>query len=181
MPFSTAQIRPATRQDSLCLAALGQQVWLDTYAQDGIRPALATYVHQHFTPARFDLQVSSAQQRLWVAEAHGHLLGYLQLDLAAPCPVAGGGTVEISTLYVLRHAQGQGLGRRLLDAASQHAHGSGQAGLWLSVNATNLAAQAFYARQGFGQLGEIDFELDGVRHPNQVLYRGTQAVQGDRP
>lgn len=95
-----------------------------------------------------------------VAEDRGRILG---LGCAAPGRDAGLGTAaEITSLYLLRAAQGQGLGRALLRAlaAAQHAEGRGSLGLW--VLEANAGARAFYARLG-GREGPAQIQ-DGVPH-----------------
>ncbi|MFZ6711429.1 hypothetical protein [Undibacterium sp. TC9W] len=47
----TVYIRPATQDDALCLSVLATQVFLDTYATTGIRPAIAREVLQSFSIA----------------------------------------------------------------------------------------------------------------------------------
>lgn len=70
-------------------------------------------------------------------------------------PVRGGipDEAEITTLYVLRSAQGQGLGRRLMIAAARAFAATGAQSLTLSVLRGNDGARAFYERMG-GDAGE---------------------------
>lgn len=46
-------IRPATPADALCLGVLATQVFLDTYATTGIRPALAREVLRAYSTEAF--------------------------------------------------------------------------------------------------------------------------------
>ncbi|MFY7863915.1 hypothetical protein, partial [Roseateles sp.] len=47
-------LRRAFPADALCLSVLAMQVFLDTYATDGIRPALASTVVSAYSKASFD-------------------------------------------------------------------------------------------------------------------------------
>jgi hypothetical protein len=49
-PDCDIAIRRAKAADALCIAVLGTQVFLDTYAVDGIRPALAREALETLSP-----------------------------------------------------------------------------------------------------------------------------------
>jgi ribosomal-protein-alanine N-acetyltransferase len=63
-----------------------------------------------------------------------------------------GSEAEGMTIAVARHAQGGGLGARLLEALLQNACERGAAQMLLEVRADNEAAQRLYARHGFEQI-----------------------------
>jgi ribosomal-protein-alanine N-acetyltransferase len=63
-----------------------------------------------------------------------------------------GSEAEVMTIAVARHAQGGGLGARLLEALLQNACERGAAQMLLEVRADNEAAQRLYARHGFEQV-----------------------------
>jgi ribosomal protein S18 acetylase RimI-like enzyme len=160
-------LRPAQAADATRLAALALQVWLSTYAREGVSEDIATYVLARFTPAAFAELLADAQRRLLVAEGPGGLLGYAQLRRG---PAQGGLEVELETLYVQAQAQGTGLGRELLAQAQWLAGRElGAPAFWFSVNARNERALNFYRRAGCIQFGETWFELGGGRHLNLLM------------
>ena len=55
---------------------------------------------------------------------------------------------EIQTLYLLKSQQGQGIGRRLLQAAARRLHADGYSTLFLWVSALNHPACRFYEAVG---------------------------------
>jgi ribosomal protein S18 acetylase RimI-like enzyme len=78
----------------------------------------------------------------------GLALGFVQLypsfsSVAARC------IWIINDLYVVPAARKHGIGRALLDAASEHGHSTGARRLVLSTATTNRAAQALYESYGF--------------------------------
>lgn len=152
------------------LAVLSIQVWLDTYATAGIRPALAHHALEAFTPERCLAWLTAGDTPMLLAWRDHHLLGYARLDLAATCPVTGVAGAELATLYVQRHAAGQGVGSALLAQAGELAAAlTGSQRLWLTVYAGNAAARAFYARRGWREVGETSFVFGSERHANRVL------------
>ena len=53
MSRAPLHIRPPIAADAPALAALSIQVWLDTYATEGVSDLIARYVLDEFTPAAF--------------------------------------------------------------------------------------------------------------------------------
>jgi len=66
---------------------------------------------------------------------------------------SAGGEAEVLTLAVVPAARGQGLGRRLLQAALIRAHELGAQTMFLEVGTENPAALALYAGLGFAKVG----------------------------
>ena len=167
----TRVIRPAAARDVRNLAALATQVWLHTYALEGVRDALSDYVLQELTPAKFSALLSQPEIDLLVCEQESCLLGYLKMNSSAACPQDEENTTEIETVYVQEHHIGTGAGRALLDAACEVARARGAQKLWLSVYHENAAALAFYDRLDFQMVGDTWWRWDDERYRNLVLTR----------
>jgi ribosomal protein S18 acetylase RimI-like enzyme len=162
-------IRNGEPSDAGNLAALAIQVWLHTYATEGISTAISRYVLSEFTDERFTTILSQESSVILVAEIDGHLVGYALLDIGARCP-SGDSAVELATLYVQEHFTREGIGSALLACCRNVAHkrtGSGR--IWLTVNARNEPAIAFYRKHGFIRTGTDWFELGGERHENHLM------------
>lgn len=164
------QIRPAVPADALCLGVLAMQVFLDTYATDGIRPEIAREALGTYTPATYGALLQRPDVTILVAERRGHLLGFAQTTLGTgQALVRTTAPAELDRLYVQEPFTGRGLGRRLLHAAEQDAAARGAALLWLSPWVHNHRARHFYAREGYADIGTAWFEFEGERHENRVL------------
>lgn len=164
-------IREARIPDAQNLAALSIQVWLHTYAREGIRDVFARYVFTEFTADRFTQAIGNEQKQLIVAEVADHLVGYIRLDFEAKCPIRGISQPEIETLYVQEHFAGRGVGSALLDKALELCKSRNHGQLWLLVNQQNLTAYRFYESKLFQRIGTVDFELESERHANDVLIK----------
>ena len=162
-------VRNAEPRDALPLAALGMQVWLHTYATDGMSDTVARYAFGEFTPEKFEALMASDTARVLVAELADHLVAYAVVTFGNACPAHTVSTTELTTLYVQAHFARRGIGARLLDHAAALAAARNGGGLWLTVNAQNRAAIAFYARHGYERVGTAYFDLGGARHENHVL------------
>jgi ribosomal protein S18 acetylase RimI-like enzyme len=171
MPRSTSlQIRPAIAADAPALAALSIQVWLGTYATEGVNELLARYVLDEFTPAAFVSLMNDSATALLVAETGGHLAGYARLHFGAPQELFPAASTELRTLYVQEPFTRSGVGSALLHEARATVHArTGNDALWLTVNVRNRRACAFYEKHGFTRKGTAWFALGDGRHENHVL------------
>lgn len=157
-------IRKATQSDSINLAVLSLQVWLHTYATQGVKTKVSHYVLSTFTEQYFNKMLDDSIYDIWVYIKGEHLVGFIVVDLASTFNNTTNG-YEVKTLYVSEHFHRQGIGRKLLDNIKIQ-HGSP---FWLSTWVKNEDALRFYRNLNFTIIGELSFDLDGERHENYVL------------
>ena len=162
-------IRRGRAEDANCLAVLATQVWLHTDATDGISELTAQYVLSELTPTRYLQSLNEPSTHFFVAELNEHLIGFAAVQFGLNCPANASAAAELKTLYVQEHYIGYGIGRRLLQAAEAKAREQAQSALWLTVNAKNDRAMAFYTRQGYTKIGTEYFVLGEGRHENHVF------------
>lgn len=160
--FVTFPAGPADAED---LARVHVQAWRETYK--GLLPDafLARMSEPGFT-RRFGRELREPRGVVTLAAADRYgLVGY----------ASGGasrgqteGEAEIALLYVLRKAQGRGVGRELLMRMAKALAAEGATSLRLSVLRDNMAARGFYehlgglpepARQEPGPGGRLLFEV----------------------
>lgn len=166
----TFKLRAARTDDALCLGVLATQVFLDTYAKQGVRRAIAREVQRAFSTEAMRTQVNAPNTSLWVAERAGHLIGFAQWTLGTTqALVHGERPAELDRLYVQEPFTRAGVGSALLrqaEAAAAQAHGTV---LWLSPWVHNERALAFYSRHGYVNLGLTTFVMEGEAIDNYVL------------
>lgn len=151
------------------MAAVGLEVWLNTYIRNGVNAFFADYALKHFTAARFEEILSLTNQTILVSQNAVGIDGFIHLSLGSPAPVPACSDLEISTLYVQPRHQGGGAGGRLLEAGLQFCASTGRPDVWLAVNAENERATEFYLRKGFSKTGETRFQIGDQSYPNHVL------------
>ena len=133
-PMADIVLRTALPADALCLGALGMQVFLDTYATEGIRPGLAREALDHFSAEAMAAALDAPGAEFVVAERAGHLVGFAELAHGAThALVDPGPACELARLYVQAPFTGRGLGRRLLEEAEARAAARGGRALWLTA------------------------------------------------
>lgn len=159
----------ATTADALPLSTLATQVFLDTYATHGINDALAREVATVYSSEAFERRLRDAAVELWMVEAGGYTVGFVDIAFATSCPVPGVQGAEVFRLYVQRTFLRRGLGRALMDKAEASARARGLDAIWLTAWAGNHGALAFYQSQGFRDVGVTEYVIDGVGYENRVL------------
>lgn len=137
---------PADPSDAEALAAVHVTSWRETYR--GLLPDV--YLDRMSLPAharrwRRSLMSSAPGQVVLAAADRGGLVGYAA---GGPSRYQVEGEGEIATLYVLRRAQRQGLGRRLIADTARVLAAGGARSLTISVLRDNLAARGFYEHLG---------------------------------
>jgi GNAT superfamily N-acetyltransferase len=169
-PVTDFTLRAAVDSDALCIGVLATQVFLDTYATDGIRPSIAREVLEYFSPAAVSALLSAPGTRFIVAERAGHMIGFAQLTLGSSHElVSTRPTAELKRLYVQERFAGCGVGTALLRAAEALAAGEGAVTLWLTVWAGNHKALAFYARRGYKDLGVASYVFESEPYETRVF------------
>jgi ribosomal protein S18 acetylase RimI-like enzyme len=163
------RIRRAQPEDAKRLSVLATQVFLHTYATDGISSAISEHILSEITPAAYSTLLTNPAVFTSVAEQGDNLLGFAVIHLDSVCPDADDAMVELQTLYVQEHFAGKGIGHGLLTKVQELAHVGANSRLWLTVNAKNARAISFYQRQGYRTIGTTDFFLGGVGHENKVM------------
>jgi ribosomal protein S18 acetylase RimI-like enzyme len=161
--------RRATSDDALCLSVLATQVFLDTYATNGINLDLAKEVSAVLSRASFLARLESANVELFVAEQGGYLVGFLDLNLNSQCLDSTVTGMEILRVYVQQAFQRRNVGRTFMALAEERCRAAGHETLWLTAWVGNIAARAFYQTLGYQDVGVTQYLIEGQPYENKVL------------
>jgi len=164
-------------EDALCLSVLAIQVFLDTYATQGIRPQIAREVLSNYSQEVFAQAVADSESCVCVAERAGNLIGFAQVTLGATHDLAPAGQqAELLRLYVQEPFTGKNVGTMLPAQAEQLALEGGASVLWLTPWVHNHRALAFYLRRGYKDFGLAHFVFEGESHENRVHAKHLRAA-----
>jgi ribosomal protein S18 acetylase RimI-like enzyme len=147
-------ISPAGPADALELGRVHVKSWRETYP--GILPQAALdrmSAPMHARRFRHELTEAKEGHVTLIAEGSSGTVGY-----AAGAVLTGEGRAadaEVFTLYVLRQAQGAGVGRALLRASARVLKAQGAGSLMLFVLTRNERARGFYERMGGEAFAEV--------------------------
>lgn len=163
MTVPPAVIRPATPADAPAIARVHVTSWRETYA--GLMPDefLERMTNDEMRQRRemgWERTLSQRLETVRVAEQEGVVVAFASAGPARDHP---GFEAELMTLYALKSAQGQGLGRALFGDMVRTLRADGVQNLALWVLEANPTRQ-WYLRQGGREAGEkLDGELREVR------------------
>lgn len=165
-------IREATQADLKSLAVLKQQVWISTYATQGITEEFSNYVLSEYSVENVSRTISDNRKLILLATHHECVIGCAEIILSPKSPVNSvEPCIEISTLYILERFQGVGVGKRLLAKCISEVRNLEYNKIWLTVYHKNYKAIDFYTKQNFTDIGETDFILGNEKHKNIILIK----------
>lgn len=163
-------IRRALPSDAPNLVVLKQQVWVATYATEGIRLEFSEYLLNEFTLSNELDSLNDSGKITLLAESHNHLIACAVIVLQTKMPITPYELIpEISVLYVLERFTGLGIGKLLMSHTTNILKEHGFVKLFLTVYHENMRALNFYRIYGFEEVGITHFEMGGNRYENKVL------------
>jgi GNAT superfamily N-acetyltransferase len=171
-PFEVTY-RTAVEPDALSLSVLATQVFLDTYATQGVRPAVAREVRRYLSEEAFAELLTQPRHSLLIAEREDHLLGFAQLthgQTHALLP-SEARAAELNRLYVQRFFLGHGIGKELLARAEALAGEGGAEILWLTAWTGNAHALRFYETRGYQDVGAGVYTFEGDSYETRVFLK----------
>lgn len=169
-------IRVAEVADAPALARLKLDTFRETFVDGGFAipypPAdLALFESASYGVGVVAAELAAPGRMTWVAESEGRLLGYAHVGpCKLPHPEVAAQAGELYQLYVRGDAQGQGIGRRLLDLALDHLAMARPGPIWVGVWSGNIRAQAVYLARGFEKVGDYRFPV-GDWLDDEFIYR----------
>ena len=169
-------IRPAHPRDTAALARLKLATFRETFVDDFAIPYppanLAAFEEASYAPAVVAGELSDDSKATWIAEEGGTMLGYAQVGpCKLPHPEVRRGSGELYQLYILREAQGQAIGTRLLARSLEHLGRRHPGPVWLGVWSGNASAQGFYRNHGFAHVGDYRFPVGRDWFDDEYIFR----------
>lgn len=137
------EVKRVTSEDLQVVKDLAYSTWPDTF-KDILSPEQITYMlNWMYDLGTLKKQATSGHQ-FFVFYDHGKALGFIGVEPNHPKD----GELKIHKLYVLPDTQGSGIGKQLIQKASELARSMGIHSLVLNVNRFNKAVE-FYKHLGF--------------------------------
>ena len=165
-------IRRAGIADAPSLAAIGARTFTETFAHLYPPADLARFLADAYSLSRTRADLEDPDKAAWLVERDGEAVGFA---LAGPCALPHAevtpGCGELKRLYLVKGAQGGGLGGRLFAEAVGWLERAGRGTVWIGVWSENHGAQRFYARQGFEKVGEYGFPVGDTVDREFILRR----------
>jgi len=151
------RLRRADAADADALGEVHVAAWRETYA--GLMPAAVLAGLDARQRAALWRRGMAGSTEVHIAEQAADIVAFgasgPQRDASLPF------AREIIALYVLRRAQRQGIGRRLMAAMAREMLGAGHASVLLWVLDTNQPARCFYSALGGREIARRTQQRDG--------------------
>ncbi len=164
------RISPVTIQDINVLQDLSIETFSETFGQQNPPEDLKLYLEKAFNPQQLTKEVMDANTNFYFIFQEALLAGYIKLKNASlPEHSFLGEALEVERIYVRKGYQHLGLGKHLLDFASEEAQRTHKEYLWLSVWEHNPTAYEFYKSQGYVECGSRHFHLGTLAQTDLIM------------
>jgi ribosomal protein S18 acetylase RimI-like enzyme len=174
-------IRLGTPADAPALARFAARTFEETFGAANDPAHLAQHVSAAYGVEQQLRELSDPGCRTLLVDAAGELAGYAQVRHHPPPPcVTGPAPVELARFYVDRPWHGRGIASRLMTRVAETAASLGGQTLWLGVWEANPRAIAFYAKNGFSDVGSTDFLVGPDRQTDRVMVVDVGRLVGAR-
>lgn len=162
-PVPAMEIRLATLRDAEAIARVHVDAWIETYTglmSDALIAALPDSYNQRVKLWSSVVESGRERSSLYVVEADLRIVGFAHCG--PPLHELEGFDGEITAIYLLKLAQGQGVGRRLMRTVVEDLRGRGFRSMAVWVLKTNVPAVGFYRRLGGEYVTEVTVDLGGA-------------------
>lgn len=163
------KIEPAKISDCKNIASLAVQVWLDTYATEGIRDVFTEYVWNELSPQNITKKFVEDDHKFFTVKKNNHLIGFVEMNEESPSPMDENSRLEIDKLYIQNNFCGKNIGTDIINFLCDYYKSSEFNEMWLTVYENNLRAIKFYQKNNFLETGEFYFQLEDESHRNLVM------------
>lgn len=136
-------IRPARRADVAAIAAMFAADTLGGHGDTADADALPDYL------AAFDWIDKSPNDRLWVAEMDGEVVGTYQSTFMHTLTGRGSSSLTIEAVHTRHDRRGAGIGAKMIEHGIGQGRQLGVRLVQLMSNAVRTDAHRFYERLGF--------------------------------
>jgi ribosomal protein S18 acetylase RimI-like enzyme len=159
-------IRPWQKDDVASIQRITWQSWVATYSSFIPESDLRSYFDIHYAEASLLNMFDDPFTYGFIAEKDHQIAGYIRLLFNRD-----EGRLYVPSFYFLPGYQGQGMGRRLLDAAEGLAGEKGLDRFWIGVMVKNRQALAFYRKTGFQFVREEPFTMGKTTVSHVIGYK----------
>ena len=159
-------IRPWQKSDLESIRRITWESWISAYLSFIPETDLKSYFDIHYTKESLLGMIDDPSMHGFIAERDGEAAGYARLFFSR-----NENRLYVSSLYFLPAFQGQGMGRRLLEAAEGYAAEKDLNELWIGVMVENRRTLEFYRRVGFQFVREEPFTMGKTTVSHLIGYK----------
>ena len=166
----TVTVRRAIHSDAVALHDVAAETFALACPPGTLQSDIDDFISTVLSVEAFQGYLADPDRELLLAVVDGTPSGYTMLVYGEPkdadvaAAITARPTAELSKIYTLASAHGQGLGPALMAATIDSARARGAAAVWLGVNQQNERANRFYEKSGFAVVGTKRFKVGAQWH-----------------
>ncbi len=174
LAVDVVSLRECSLDDAEVFGLIGSATFMESFAGSLEGSAIRAHCTRAYTLAASRELLAKPTTKAWIAtvEPDAAPVGFVLLT-EPDLPIEGltEADIELKRIYLFTRFHGNGNGQRLMDQAIAGARALGKKRLLLGVYSENHRALAFYAKNGFTQVGTRQFQLGEIVHDDFVLAR----------
>lgn len=147
-------IEKATTEDIKTIQAIAKETWPVTFGEILSESQIDYMLEMMYSTEAIMRQMTAQNHVFFLAIESSKPVGYLSVE----ANYKGQSKTKIHKIYILPSAQGKGIGKLLIEKATQVA--KERQNLWLSLNVNrNNVAVKFYETVGFATVGQENIDI----------------------
>lgn len=159
-------VRPWQKSDLGSIRRITWESWISTYLSFVPERDLRSHFEIHYTAESLLILFDDPSTQGFVAATDSQVVGYARLFFSRD-----ENRLYVSSLYLLPECEGQGMGRRLFEAAEGYAAEKGLDELWIGVMVKNRRALDVYRKMGFQFVREEPFTMGKTTVSHLIGYK----------
>ncbi|MFT6986578.1 MAG: ribosomal protein S18 acetylase RimI-like enzyme [Psychromonas sp.] len=138
------------------------ETYRDTFIDSNSEALMQQYLSDALSREKLQVEFNEADSRFYFIYCEEQVAGFLKVnESGAQTDIGDLNSLEIERFYIRKAFLRRGLGKQLMDFASELANQAGKEYLWLGVWERNFPALHFYKQMGFEQIGSHPFDMGG--------------------
>lgn len=146
----TIEIRNGTLEDLSMLQKMSIETFRDTFEEHNTAEDLQNYLERAYNTKQLRTALLNTDSAFYFIYYQIELAGYLKINInEAQTETNGTDFLEVEKIYIRSEFKRKGIGKALIQKATELARKYQKNKIWLGVWEQNFAAIAFYERLGF--------------------------------
>lgn len=148
------------RDEVSVLRQISIKTFVDKFASVNAKSDMDDYISKNLSTEKLSEELSNANSEFYFALSDETVVGYLKINFGkAQNECQDENSLEVERLYVDEAFQGQKIGQKLFEKATEISQNVNFDFIWLGVWEHNQGAIKFYERNGFEIFGKHEFRL----------------------
>ncbi|WP_298237337.1 GNAT family N-acetyltransferase [uncultured Algibacter sp.] len=165
------EIRRAIPSDAIHIALLGRVTYSESHGEYiENKKHLLDFFNQHHSVSKIREELNDDDILFWIVFSDELPIGFAKLCLNMKHPLKlDVNSCKLERLYILNDFIGLKIGSKLQDIVLQKAMDLKYKDIWLTAYYKNKRGINFYKKNGFKDIGTINYFVGDSNYPNQIF------------